>query len=345
MIPQNRRITIKHVAQEAGVSTQTISRVINERSDVSPETRQRILEIIDRLGYQPSELARSLIHRRSFTLGVVTAGLKYIGPNRTLNGITTQAEELGYAILIKELPNFYVEDVQPILQFLLARHVDGILWAVPEVNNNRDWVTEGLGGISIPIIFLAMDFRPGIPVLSIDNYTGGMLATQHLLDLGCRRIAHLSGPLDWWEARQRKQGWSDTLKNANHEVLSHHSAEGNWSSASGQAAFDQLMAIYPEMDAIFVANDQMALSVLRTACEKDIRVPQDLAVVGFDNIAESAYFWPPLTTVNQNQHELGGRAVQELVRKIERFQKNESVESQHILMAPELIVRESSVRK
>lgn len=343
MIPQSR-VTIKHVAKEAGVSTQTVSRVINERPDVAPKTRQSVLDVISRLGYHPSELARSLIHRRSFTLGVVTAGLKYTGPNRTLNGITTKAEDLGYAILLKELSHFSVEDVHPILKFLLARQVDGILWAAPEVGNNRDWLADGLDDISVPAIFLTMEPRPDIPILSIDNYAGGVMATQHLLDQGRKHIAHLSGPLDWWEARQRKKAWQDTLKKAGYKVEERFSVEGNWSTSSGHTAFQQLRNAYPEMDAIFVANDQMALSILRTACENGIRVPDDLAVVGFDDLAESAYFWPALTTIKQNQHELGGRAVSELVDRIEKTRNNQSMELQNILIAPELILRQSSVK-
>ncbi len=345
MIPQNRRVTIKHVAEKAGVSTQTVSRVINNRPDVAPETRRHILEIIDQLDYRPSELARSLIHRRSYTLGVVTAGLKYIGPNRTLNGITTKAEELGFGVLLKELPNFSAENVQPILQYFLGRHIDGILWAIQEVGNNRDWFAEGLTNIPVPILFLTMASRPGIPMLSIDNYAGGVMATQHLVESGYRHIAHLSGPLDWWEARQRKQGWQDALSKAGRNIEERFTAEGNWSSASGQSAFHKLLEAYPEMDAVFVANDQMALTVLHMACEKGIEVPDDLGVVGFDDIAESAYFWPALTTVNQNQHELGSQAVQELVQKIEAAYSNETIEPTNVLLKPELVVRESSVKK
>ncbi len=344
MIPHSERVTIKHVAKEAGVSTQTVSRVINERPDVSPETRKSVLEVIERLGYHPSELARSLIHRRSMTIGVVTAGLKYTGPNRTLNGITTRAEELGYAILLKELSHFSVEDAQPILKFLLARQVDGILWAGPEVGNNHDWLADGLNDIPVPIIFLTMEPRPGIPVLSIDNYAGGVLATQHLLDQGRRHIAHLSGPLEWWEARQRKKAWQETLEKAGRKVEERFSVEGNWSTASGHPAFQQLKENYPEMDAVFVANDQMALSILRIACETGIRVPDELAVVGFDDLAESPYFWPALTTVKQNQHELGCRAVGELVGRIEKARADQVSESINILLTPELIVRQSSVK-
>jgi LacI family transcriptional regulator len=343
MIPQNRRITIKHVAKEAGVSTQTISRVINDRPDVSPETRQRVLDIINKLGYQPSELARSLIQRRSYTLGVVTAGLKYIGPSRTLNGITTKAEESGYALLLKELPSFTSNEIQPLLQFLLARHIDGILWAVPEIGNNHDWVKQGLNGIHVPVVYLTMQPHPEVSVATIDNYLGGVIATRHLLEQGRHRIGHISGPLDWWEARQRKLGWQDTLKKAGLQVTDASCLEGNWSSSSAEVAFQQLLQSYPDMDSIFVANDQMALSVLRVAHRLGIHVPRDLAVVGFDNLTESAFFWPALTTINQNQLELGGRAVQELVAQIEVFQRNEEVAPKNILLSPDLIVRESSV--
>jgi LacI family transcriptional regulator len=344
MIPHNQRVTIKHVAQKAEVSTQTVSRVINSRPDVAPETRQRVLEIIQQMGYQPSELARSLIQRRSNTLGVVTAGLKYTGPSRTLNGITTKAEELGFALLLKELPRFDTSEIQSLIQFLLARHIDGILWAVPEIGGNRNWLEKDLAWIPVPIVFLTMQARTGIPVVTVDNHLGGVLATQHLLNQGRRHIGHISGPLDWWEARQRKQAWQDTLKKAGLPVAKNACMEGNWSPSSGEAAFQKLLESYPKMDAVFVANDQMALSVMQIACRRGFRIPQDVAVVGFDNIAESAYFWPPLTTVYQNQHELGCRAVQELVGRIEAVNgKTETTEPQAILLSPELVIRESSV--
>jgi LacI family transcriptional regulator len=340
-----KRATIKQVARAAGVSTQTVSRVINDRPDVSPETRERIQQVIVELHYQPSALARSLIQQRSFTLGVVTAGLKYIGPSRTLNGITSMAEELKYALLLEELPRFDTEDIRPLLQDLLSHHVDGIVWAVPEVGDNRRWVDEILNDVPVPVVFLTMQARAGVSTVSVDNYAGGVLATRHLLEQGRRYIGHISGPLDWWEARQRKQAWQETLEKAGIKVTNNHWAEGNWSSASGETAFEKLLQSYPEMDAIFVGNDQMALCVLQIANRRGLNVPRNLAVVGFDNFAESAYFWPPLTTINHNHHELGCRAVQELVRQIEAAHRNEKIESQTVLLSTELVVRDSTVEK
>jgi LacI family transcriptional regulator len=339
----DKRATIKDVARIAGVSTQTVSRVINDRPDVSPETRDRIRQVIDQLDYQPSALARSLISQRSYSLGVVTAGLKYIGPSRTLNGITSMAEELKYALLLEELPRFDTEDIKPILQDLLARHVDGIVWAVPEVGENHRWVDEILSDVRVPVVFLTMQPHPGITSVSIDNHTGGVLATQHLLDQGCRRIGHISGPLDWWEARQRKQAWQDTLKKTGINIADGHCSEGNWSSSSGEIAFNRLLETYPDMDAVFVGNDQMALAVLQILHHRGLRVPQDLAVAGFDNMTESAFFWPALSTINHNLHELGCRAVQETFKQIESVRRNEKPEPKAILLSPELIVRDSSL--
>src|SRR5512147_1977582 len=172
----SKRPTIKEVARVAGVSTQTVSRVINERPDVAPETRERILTTISELGYQLSALARSLIQQRSYTLGVVTAGLKYIGPSRTLNGITSAAEEAGYSLPLKQLPRFDTDDVMPIFQALLARHVDGIIWAVPEVGENRNWVDKQSIDLRIPIVYLAMEPKKNLSVVSVDNYIGGRMA-------------------------------------------------------------------------------------------------------------------------------------------------------------------------
>jgi DNA-binding LacI/PurR family transcriptional regulator len=339
----SHRVTIKDVARIAGVSAQTISRVVNHHPDVASETRARVQQIIAEMGYQPSALARSLIQQRSYTLGVVTAGLRFIGPSRTLNGITQQAEARGYSLLLIELPDFTTGDIQALLQSLLSRHVDGILWAAPEIGDNRAWLSNSLPDLGVPILFLTMEPRQGISTVTIDNYQGGCMATQHLLDQGYRHIGHITGPLEWWEARQRKAGWVDTLSRSGISVLERQWAEGNWSSSSGDRAFRQLVDQYPELDAVFVANDQMALSVLQLAHKAGKEVPTELGVVGFDGLAEAAYYYPSLTTVNQDQHQLGCLAVNELVEAIETMRSDEVFrESETLLIQPDLIVREST---
>lgn len=344
MVSSNRkkRVTIKDVAQAAGVSTQTVSRVMNKFAYVSDETRQRVEAVVEQLGYHPSTLARSLIQQRSYTLGIVTFGLKYIGPARTLNGITAKADELGYMLLMKELDNFEPKTIDDVIDSLLARQVDGILWAAPEIDDNRDWLDERVDRIPIPILFLSMQPRTNIPSVATDNFQGAVMATQHLLDGGRKKIAHISGPLDWWEAQERKRGWHETLKNAGIEPSRHHWTEGNWSSPSGEKAFIELMESFPEMDAVFVANDQMALSVLREAYRHNISIPEHLAVVGFDNIPESAYFYPSLTTISQDLQLLGELAVKNVVEMIKARQENQTFVAQSSFIQPTLVVREST---
>jgi LacI family transcriptional regulator len=318
--------------------------VINERPDVSPETRRRVQEVIKELSYQPSALARSLISQRSYTLGVVTAGLRHIGPSRTLSGITSAAEDAGYSLLLKELPDYDTEDITPIVQGFLSQHVDGIIWAVPEVGENRKWVNNPPADIDIPLVYITMAPRENLSIVSVDNYLGGRLAMSHLIEQGCHRIGHISGPLDWWEARQRMAAWKDALTEAGLDASDQYCIEGNWSSASGALAIEMLFHQYPNMDAIFVANDQMALSVMQFFAEKQIRIPQDIAIVGFDNLPESPFFYPSLTTVQQDQLHMAKIAVAEVIKMIEAdWHGTEPVQPTSIILPPTLIVRRSSL--
>ncbi|MBL8102292.1 MAG: LacI family DNA-binding transcriptional regulator [Anaerolineales bacterium] len=339
---RRKRVTIKDVAQAAGVSTQTVSRVMNKFSYVSEKTRQRVETVVEQLGYNPSALARSLSQQRSYMLGVVTFGLKYIGPSRTIYGIADKADELGYMLLMKEIDNFNINSIDEVIDSLLARQVDGILWVAPEIGNNHAWVEEQRAKIIVPVLFLAMRPRSGISSVSTDNHHGGVMAVQHLLDCGRKKIGHISGPLNWWEADERKRGWRETLEKAGIGPSEQHCVEGNWSSASGEQAFIQLLETFPGMDAVFVANDQMSLGVLREAIRRGIRVPEQLAVIGFDNIPESAYFYPSLTTIYQDLQLLGEQAVQSIVEMIQARQENRSIAPQSRFLQPTLVVRESS---
>jgi DNA-binding LacI/PurR family transcriptional regulator len=314
---QLHKITIKDVAHASNVSTQTVSRVINNRPDVSAETREAVEKNIARLGYQPSALARSLVQQRSYTLGAITTGLKYLGVSQTLNGITEQCEASNYALLIKELPRFDTTDIVPVVESLMTRHVEGIIYAGPEWNENVQTAQSQLPSFCPPIIFLKCQPTPHYPTISIDNYGGGRAAVDYLLSLGRHKIGLIAGPLEWLEARQRKQGWEEGLRNVGMEVTAQHWTQGNWSSASGEAAFAELLEKYPDLNAVFASNDQMALGVLHLAHARGLRVPEDLALIGFDNLAEGAFFTPPLTTIEQPLEELGRLAVTKLLAQIE----------------------------
>ena len=289
------RVTIKEIARMTGVSTQTVSRVINDRPDVSPETRAAVRAAIAKVGFHPSAVARSLVQRRSRTLGVLVAGLRYFGVAQTLNGVAEEAEDAGYSIMLKELGAFEVPDIVPVIEFFVAHRVEGMIFASPQLGANVRHVQEQLPASCPPIVFLKADPSPSFTTIGIDNRQAGRLATDHLLALGRRRIGHVSGPLEWKEARDRRDGWLDALAMA--DVKAGPVASGDWSSASGVHAFEAMLEADSTMDAIFAANDQMALGVLHVAHERGIRVPDDMAVVGFDGLPEAAAFSPSLTTI------------------------------------------------
>jgi LacI family transcriptional regulator len=223
--------------------------------------------------------------------------------------------------------------------------VDGIIWAVPEVGENHAWVDESALQMEIPLVYLTMEPRKNISVVAIDNYLGGRMAMAHLFDQGYRKIGHISGPLDWWEARQRMAAWKDVLMESGLQIKDSYYVEGNWSSASGAQVIGKLLDQYPDMDSIFSGNDQMALGAIQFAAQKGLRIPEDIGIVGFDNIADSAYFSPALTTVQQDQYEVAKLAVAEIINIIEAgWQELEQVEPQSIVLPPTLIVRQSSFR-
>lgn len=334
--------TIYDIAKIAGVSRQTVSRVLNNRPDVSPDTRKQILDIIHELNYQPSAVARSLSRQKTNLLGVVTAGLQFIGPSRTLSGITKKSQSLGYGLLIKELDSFTANHVQPLLDWFQAHQVDGILWAAPEISDNRSWVDQLNPELDIPIIFLTMDKRDNLCIVNIDNIEGAKMATQHLYDQGCENVGHISGPLDWWEACQRKKGWEFVHQNVGNKLSDRMWIEGNWSSRSGKSAFLNLIEMFPQLDGIFVGNDQMALGAIQAMIQLGKRIPDDIKVVGFDGIPEAEFFYPSLTTVSQNQQELGSLAVEKLIYYIEHKETSDLSVPKYIQIQPELIIRDSS---
>ena len=333
-----KRITIKDVAEAAGVSTQTVSRVANGRPDVAAETREHVQAIIEQLGYQPSKIARSLIRGQSFSLGVVSFGIGLYGPSLQLEGIQKAAVDAGYSLMLKILPDARVYDAEAILRDILSYHVDGILWAVPEIGQNRDWIQQALHNFSIPIVFLNVQPRPNLVTAVIDNKHGGYIATKHLIDQGRKNIGLITGPMNWWEARQRELGWRQALAENGRSVDESYITNGDWTPRSGEHCIRMLLEWHPEMDAVFVCNDQMALGAMKVARQMGRQIPDDLAVVGFDDIPESPYFSPSLTTIRQDVAEMGRQGVKQLLTLINET----TLESPSVVLKPTLIVRGSS---
>jgi LacI family transcriptional regulator len=336
--------TLQDVATLAGVSAKTVSRVVNNQGEIKETTRQRVQAAIDTLGYQPNFLARSLVHRRTNTLAVVAWGIDYFGPSRTIVGIEQQAGELGYSLFLNLLSNPDDPGHERILNEFIAHRVDGIIWAVPEVGDNRMWIKSERLRQYPPIVFLNMAAQPGLAMVSVNNQNGGRRATQHLIDQGRRKVGIIAGPQKWWEARERYIGWKSTLEQAGLNPSPSLMVESDWTSACGEQAMYQLLKQEPDIDAVFASSDQIALGAMRALSAAGRRIPQDLAIVGFDNMPESAFFGPPLTTIYQHLVDVGRIAVQNLHRMIEVLRKGkEFVEAEVMISEPELIVRASTM--
>jgi LacI family transcriptional regulator len=337
-------VTLQDVAKLAGVSPKTVSRVVNNQGEISEATRLRVQAAIEHLGYRPNILARSLVNQRTNSLAVVAWGIDYYGPSRTLVGIENQSDELGYSLFLslQAHPDNGYLIIDRILDGLVARRVDGIIWAVPEVGGNRMWIDSDRLKRLPPIVFLSMAPQPGLMSVAVDNRSGARQAVQHLITQGRKRIGLITGPLAWWEARERYAGWQEMLREHGIEPTPSLVVEGDWSAASGARAMRTLLDREPTIDAVFVCSDQMAQGALGVVHRSGRRIPHDLAIVGFDNIPESEFFWPPLTTVYQKLIDVGCAAVQNLHHIIEAQRKEAPYSVEATILTPELVIRESS---
>lgn len=341
------RVTIRDIARASGVSTQTVSRVLNDHPDVAAETFARVQRVIAETGYRPNMLARGLIRGQSHSLGVVAYGLDYFGPSRILTGIEQQAAGLGYSMSLTLIHEPRTDDVDDVLADLAGRQVDGLIWAIPEIADNRSWLRHGAGHLPLPLVVVGgTTVRLAPPVIGIDNRAIGWLAMSHILDGGADRVAVITGPLDWWEARERLVGAREALRAAGRRLPQALVHEGDWTASSGDVGLHRLLRTDPAIDAVFACNDQMALGAMHAAHGLGIPIPGRLAVVGVDDTAEGSHFWPPLTTVHQPLRDAGALAVETIVRIISDARAGRPTEddgsARVTLLEPSLIVRESS---
>lgn len=319
------------VAALAGVSHQTVSRVLNDHPRVRPETRQRVLDAIAQLGYRRNSAARALVTRRTGTIGVVTSGSALFGPTSTLIALEHAARDAGLFVSVATVPTWGADQVSTVLEHFMSQGVDGV---VVIAAHDDAVVAVRAFDEPVPIVMVGPKNLPGpLHSVAVDQYAGGRLAVRHLLELGHRDVVHLAGPVDWLDARWRIEGWRDELAAAG--IRAGEPIPGDWSAQRGYDVGRELAA--GELPtAVFAANDQLALGLLRAFAEAGLRVPTDVSVVGFDDVDGSAHFFPPLTTVRQEFGALGRRCMELLLGAI----AGECVDSG--LIAPSIMVRASS---
>ncbi|MCF6469497.1 LacI family DNA-binding transcriptional regulator [Nonomuraea sp. MG754425] len=326
------------VAKEAGVSHQTVSRVLNDHPNVRADTRARVEAAITRLGYRRNLVARALVTKRSRTLGVVSFDTTLYGPASTIYGIEQAARTAGYFVSIVSLKTIDADNVRAAIDYLAEQGVDGVVVVAPQ--RSAAMALENLPA-GLPAVAVEGTHRADVSIVCIDQMEGAKLATRHLLDQGHETVWHVSGPHDWMETEGRLEGWRAALEEAGRPVP--EPLAGDWSPRAGYEAGKSLAAM-DGVTAVFAANDQMALGVLRALSEKGVRVPQQISVVGFDDIPESEFFSPPLTTVRQDFDVVGRHCIEVLLRQIDLQLNGGASAYERLVVRPSFVVRSSTAR-
>ncbi|MCT1476850.1 LacI family DNA-binding transcriptional regulator [Microbacterium sp. p3-SID336] len=297
------RVSMAEVAARAGVSGQTVSRVVNGSPRVDPATRARVESAMAELGYRPHRAARALRTGRSRTIGLVVTTLATVGNSRMLQATAEAAAERGYALTVVTA----ADGIAAAFTQLGEQGVDGAV----VLNEASALVPAAQRPDGLHLVIVDADSEGDLPTVHSDHAGGAAAATAHLLDRGHRTVHHLAGPADSFAAAERERGWRETLVTAG--IRPPEPVRGDWTSGSGHAAGGGLSAA----TAVFCANDQMALGLVRALAATGRRVPADVSVVGFDDVPEAADYLPPLTTIRQDFTQLGQRAVSALVASIE----------------------------
>ncbi|MDY0908618.1 LacI family DNA-binding transcriptional regulator [Microbacterium sp. CFBP9034] len=325
-----QRPSIYDVAKQAGVSHMTVSRVLNGHPNIRESTRERVLQAIDEMNYTRSSIARALATRRAMRIGVLVDSPVQWGPNSTLRAIESAAREAGYAISAFSISDDEESQIDTGVVELVTQGVDALCVIAPRASS-LDMLRQQSTGL--PTIVIKAEPDAEMHTAAVDQRAGALAAVQHLIELGHRSIAHLSGPLDWYDARAREQGWRDALTEAGLPISP--PVVGDWTSDYGYAygrTYD-----FSDATAVFAANDQMALGLVHGLSEQGMRVPDDLSVVGFDDLPDARHFLPPLTTVRQDFAALGALALQLIIAAIEG-----EAGAEHDIIEPRLIVRGST---
>ncbi len=329
---QTKRATLHDVAHLAGVSYQTVSRVINKHPNVSRNTREKVLGAIDTLDYRPNQAAKILATGRSHMIQLIIFDLSYSDP---LPAMLYWARKFGYSLVISEInPRASRNEAQEILEDLTSRMIDGLVIYTPFLHFSHEELAEMCH--HLPFVMAGPELGAKMPSVVFDQRHGARLALQHLLDLGHRCIAEVSGPLQHIDARMRHETFVAMMQARG--LDSSLSTEGDFEAPGGYEGVIRLLDEHKTFTALLVGNDRMAMGALHALRARGLRVPEDVSVVGFDDMLEAAYFIPTLTTVRQDFDALGRQCMEYLVSIIE----TPDTPLQQRVLYPELVVRDST---
>lgn len=331
---------MKDIARELGVSLMTVSKALRNHSDISEETRERVVERARKMGYQPNWIARSLVTRRTYLVGLVIPDLMHSFFAEVARGVARKLEPLGYGIVIADTEES-AEAEQRQIELLVARSLDGLIVASAQTNG-RVKIFSTLRSRRVPYVLIDR-----MPFGSAANYVGvpddeiGALATGHLIEQGCRRIAHIRGPaLSTGTGRLR--GYRRALAKHGLETLPQYVVRGQHRDETGYRAMSELLRLKPRPDGVFCYNDPVAAGAVKAVLEAGLRVPDDVAIIGAGNVHYSDLLRVPLSTVDQSSLAIGETSAELLARCMEA---RTPAAPQRILIPPRLVIRESSRRR
>ena len=326
---------MKEVARTAGVSIQTVSAIVNDKPGITDATRDRVLAAVNALGYRPYSVARSLRTRKTYTLALVVSDIANPSFATMASAAEKVAQSLGYSLVVFNTHDDMQRESSHI-QAAIERWIDGVMFVAAQDNMESLALLESSGIPSVAIDRIPEGYQG--PSVTLDNCSAGDIAARHLFNRGHRRFGHISGPLRLRLARERREGFLSTLTELGIAADQCAVSEGNWECISGYHAMQQLLAGAQHPTAVFSANDRMAIGAMSAAEEAGLRVPQDISIVGLDDIEVAAYQQPPLTTVRQPFAELATLAIELLLKNV----MGEVASTTQIVVSPKLVVRQST---
>lgn len=340
------QVTIKDIARELGISPSTVSRALKDHPDISSETKKAVNALADKLNYQPNIVALSLRQKKTNTIGVVIPELVHFFFSTVISGIEDVAYEAGYSVIITQSNESFDREVTD-LKALFNSRVDGMLLSISRETTNYDHI-ESILSKGVPIVFYdRMYNNPNTSKVIVDDYVGAKEAVAHLIDQGCKRVAHLQATPNLLISEDRLRGYKDALREANlpyQENFVLQCPSGTLEEA--EKATRKLLALTPPPDAIFANNDMLAMGAMKAIKEKGLNIPGDVALMGFSNWFFSQLMDPPLSSVDQPGYEMGQEAARLLIRHIEMKDKDQGEpQPETKVLKTRLIVRQSSIKK
>lgn len=332
------KVTIRDVAREAGVSIATVSRFLNNNTFVSEDKEKKIQEVMDRLNFIPNEIARGLAKKKTNTIALIIPDITNPFFPELVVAIEEIAKQKGYSLILVNSPEKDLQD-EGFWRSFQNRYIDGLILASFEFNQV---ILQEIEGLHIPFVRIdrAAD-EVSTNSIGVDHYHGAQLVVEHLVEIGCKKIAHISGPASFLPAIQRMKGFMNGVKKyyPNEEVLM---IEGDFTLESGKQLTDTLMKEHPSVDGIFLANDLMAIGALKALKARNLNVPKDIAIIGYDGIKLTEMVEPEISTIEQPIYNIGVAATNALIHLIEKGQHGEE-DTTHLDLDVRLIKRESTM--